>query len=84
MHVLHLDESGELMRQAKRRLRNDEMREEYDFSRGIRGKYYKEYMKGTNVIVLDPDVAKVFKNSKEVNSILRTLTRIASQKARTT
>jgi hypothetical protein len=72
------------MRQAKRKLRNDEMREEYDFSKGIRGKYYKEYMKGTNVVVLDPDVAKVFRNSKEVNSILRTLTKIASQKARTT
>ena len=84
MHALHLDESGELMRQAKRKLRNDEMREEYDFSKGIRGKYYKEYMKGTNVVVLDPDVAKVFRNSKEVNSILRTLTKIASQKARTT
>ncbi len=72
------------MKQARRRPRNDEMREEYDFSKGIRGKYYRQYMKGTNIIVLDPDVAKVFKDSKEVNSILRALAKIASQKTRTT
>ena len=62
------------------------MRAEYDFSNGIRGKYAKLYAKGTNIIVLDPDVAKVFKNSKEVNSILRSLAKIANQKvkARTT
>ena len=38
----------------------DEMRPEYDFSGGVRGKFYKEYMKGTNVVLLDPDVAEVF------------------------
>jgi len=35
----------------------DDMRPEYDFSGGVRGKFYKEYMKGTNVVLLDPDVA---------------------------
>jgi hypothetical protein len=48
-----------------------EMRSEYDFSGGIRGKYYKRYLEGTNVIVLEPDVAKRFKNSDSVNKALR-------------
>jgi hypothetical protein len=61
--------------------RNDlEMREEYDFSKGVRGKYYKKFAKGTNIIVLDPDVARVFKDSAQVNEILRTISRIATQK----
>ena len=74
------------MKPAKYGPKGDDMRAEYDFSNGIRGKYAKLYAKGTNIIVLDPDVAKVFKNSKEVNSILRSLAKIANQKikARTT
>lgn len=51
----------------------DEMRDEYDFSGGVRGKFYKEYMKGTNVILLDADVAEVFHDSETVNQALRTL-----------
>jgi len=35
------------------------MRSEYDFSGAVRGKYYKRYLAGTNVVVLDPDVAKL-------------------------
>jgi hypothetical protein len=58
------------------------MRAEYDFSGAVRGKYSKKFARGTNIVVLDPDVAKVFKNSREVNSILRTLTKIALKKAR--
>ena len=41
----------------------DEMRPEYDFRGGVRGKYYKQYMEGTNVVLLDPDVAAVFPDS---------------------
>ncbi len=55
---------------------NDEMRPEYDFdySKGVRGKYYKKLLKeGSNVVVLDPDVAKAFRTSKEVNEALRSL-----------
>jgi len=74
--------NGDHMKPAKRDLKGDQMRAEYDFSKGVRGKYAKLFAKGTNIIVLDPDVAKVFKNSKEVNSILRTLTKIAAQKAK--
>jgi hypothetical protein len=59
-----------------------EMRAEYDFSSAVRGKYSKKFARGTNIVALDPDVAKVFKNSREVNSILRTLTRLVLKKAR--
>lgn len=44
---------------------------DYDFSGGLRGKYVRRYAKGSNVVVLDPDVAKVFADSKSVNRSLR-------------
>ena len=47
------------------------MRPEYDFSQGERGKYARRYAEGTNVVVLEPDVAKVFRGSKAVNASLR-------------
>ncbi len=55
-----------------------EMRAEYDFSGGVRGKYYKRYLESTNVVVLEPDVHKRFKNSQAVNEALRTLIRATS------
>ena len=48
-----------------------EMRPEYDFSGAVRGKYHKRYLEGTNVVVLEPDVAKRFRNSESVNEALR-------------
>ena len=51
----------------------DETRDEYDFSGGVRGKFYKEYVQGTNVVLLDADVAEVFHDSEAVNQALRTL-----------
>jgi hypothetical protein len=48
-----------------------EMRSGYDFSGAERGKYHKRYLEGTNVVVLEPDVAKRFKNSASVNRALR-------------
>ena len=51
------------------------MREEYDFSQGERGKYARRYAEATNVVVLEPDVAKVFPNSKSVNVSLRRIIR---------
>jgi len=53
----------------------NEMRDEYDFSQGERGKYARRYAEGTNVVVLEPDVAKVFRDSKKVNASLRKLIR---------
>jgi len=55
---------------------HQKMLPEYDFSKGIRGKYAKRYAKGTNIIVLEPDVAKDFPNSDIVNETLRTLAKI--------
>jgi len=49
----------------------DQMRTEYDFSPGVRGKYVSRMARGTNVVVLDPDVADVFKTTKAVNDALR-------------
>ncbi len=60
-----------------RRMQKDsDMLEEYDFSKGIRGKYAKRYEEGTNVVVIDPDVAKYFPDHESVNQALRSLTEI--------
>src|SRR5665213_713425 len=49
-----------------------EMRAEYDFSNGVRGRYHKRLVKeGSNVVVLEPDVAKAFPDSASVNEALR-------------
>lgn len=58
---------------------DDEMAEEYDFSKGERGKYAQRYREGTNIIVLSPDVAEVFPTSESVNEALRMLIRIINQ-----
>lgn len=50
---------------------NDELREEYDFSKGIRGKYAERFAEGSNVVVLEPDVAAEFESSQAVNRALR-------------
>ena len=55
---------------AKKRKQN-EMRPNYDFSGATRGKYAARLAEGTNVVVLDADVAGVFKSSKAVNDALR-------------
>lgn len=61
------------------RATSDEMRPEYDFSGGVRGKYYKEYLQGTNMVRLEPDVAAVFPDSESVNQALRVLIKAAGQ-----
>jgi hypothetical protein len=50
---------------------DDEMLPEYDFSGGVRGKYYEQYKQGTNLVLLDPDVALSFHDSAAVNTALR-------------
>ena len=55
------------------RVGEDEMRPEYDFQGGVRGKYYRQYLQGTNVVLLEPDVAAVFRDSESVNQALRVL-----------
>ena len=65
------------MRKAKTRIaggrRGNDILPEYDFSRGRRNKYAARYAEGSNVVVLDRDVAVVFPNASEVNAALRAL-----------
>lgn len=59
---------------AKRVVREnigDEMRSDYDFSGGVRGKYAKRYAEGTNLILLEPDLAAKFPDSQSVSRALR-------------
>ena len=58
----------------------DDMLDEYDFSGGVRGKYAERYHQGSNIVVLDPDVAERFPNSEAVNQALRTLAEIQDRK----
>lgn len=59
----------------------DEIRPEYDFSGGVRGKYYEAYKQASNVVVLDPDVAEIFRDSASVNEALRLIAKIAKSVA---
>jgi hypothetical protein len=49
---------------------------EYDFSKGIRGKYAKRYAEGTNIVLIDPDLFEYFPDEKSVNDALRSLVEI--------
>ena len=61
------------------RIDADEMRPEYDLRGGVRGKYYQRCQEGTNMVLLDSDVAAVFRDSESVNQALRVLIKAASQ-----
>jgi hypothetical protein len=63
-------------------VKHEEMRKEYKregLGKGIRGKYFDEYKKGTNFVLLSPDVAKAFPDDASVNEALRSLMKIARQ-----
>lgn len=60
----------------KKMQKDPDMLEEYDFNKGIKGKYSKKYEEGTNVVVIDPDVAKFFPDHDSVNQALRSLAEI--------
>lgn len=60
----------------------NDLRKEYNFSGGVRGKYAARFAEGSNVVVLDPDVANLFKDSASVNDALRTLAEIAARQAK--
>ncbi len=49
------------------------MQANYDFAGGVRGKYFRRYNRGANVVVLEPDVARVFSSPESVNESLRAL-----------
>ena len=73
------------MKKEQNSEREPDMMDEYDFSQGVRGKYAERFARGSNIVVLDPDVAKVFSDSESVNQALRALAEIIehqTQKAR--
>jgi hypothetical protein len=60
----------------------DEMRAEYDLSQlkgKVRGKYAGRYREGTNLVLLEPDVAAAFPDAKSVNEALRLLINVAQR-----
>ncbi|MBE0426767.1 MAG: hypothetical protein IBX72_08980 [Nitrospirae bacterium] len=67
----------------KRMPKDKDMLEEYDFSKGIQGKYAKRYAEGTNVVVIEPDVAKYFPDHESVNQALRSLAEIIKKQKKT-
>jgi hypothetical protein len=62
-----------MKKNAKIRRTSDGMRTHYDFSTGVRGKYAARFRTGTNLILLEPDVARAFPDSRAVNQALRGL-----------
>ncbi|MEK6284868.1 MAG: hypothetical protein AABO57_03935 [Acidobacteriota bacterium] len=75
------------MRKAKtkapaRSVDADTMRQEYDFSKAVRGVTAARYAEGSNLVLLDPDVAEVFPNARAVNEALRTLARLTKPGSR--
>lgn len=60
------------------------MRAEYDFSKGVRGKHAAKYAAGTNVVVLEPDVAREFRTAEQVNETLRAVSKLLQQQKKRT
>ena len=72
---------------SRRAAATDDMRSEYDFdySTAVRGKYYRRLMKeGSNIVVLEPDVARAFRSSAAVNDALRSLLQVSETTRRLT
>jgi hypothetical protein len=81
-HHIKLVADGEKGSSMKRKRKDPDMLEEYDFSKGIRGKYAKRYAEGANVVVIEPDVAKYFPDHDSVNQALRSLSEIIKKEKR--
>jgi hypothetical protein len=65
-------------------MKNDpDFLEEYDFTGGVRGNYAERYSEGTNVVVLDPDVAEFFPDHDSVNDALRHLVAVIQRQRKT-
>jgi hypothetical protein len=66
------------------KLKNDRLRSSYDFSKGVRGKHAEQYAAGTNVVVIDPDVAAEFPTTEEVNETLRAVAQLLQRHRKST
>jgi hypothetical protein len=74
------------MKKASANRRNDDLRPEYDLTQlgeGVRGKYYRQAVAGTNLILIEPELAYVFPDSESVNRALRLLLDTAEAAAHT-
>ena len=79
MHEWLRKKREKIMKKNNKIQPNDDMLPEYDFSKGVRGKYAARYAKGSNIAVLEPDVASIFPDSQSVNTALRSLIEIAQK-----
>jgi hypothetical protein len=73
------------MKKDSARPRDDDVRPEYDLSRlkgGVRGKYYRRAIAGTNLVLIDPELAAVFPDARSVNRALRLLADAAEAAAK--
>jgi len=64
------------MKKASVKKTNDKMRAEYDLSKlkgGVRGKYYRQATAGTNLVLIEPEVAEIFPDTESVNRALKLL-----------
>jgi hypothetical protein len=68
------------MKSVQKKTTESPMRKEYDFRDAEVGKYAERYAAGTNLVLLDPDIAQLFPDSKSVNETLRSLVRIADRR----
>lgn len=72
------------MKKSSAKKNNEDLRSEYDLSQlkgGVRGKYYKEATAGTNLVLIDPELANVFPDTESVNRALRLLADTAESAA---
>ena len=67
------------MSEANSDLESEDMLDEYDFSLGERGNYAARFAEGTNLVLLDPDVAAHFHSQEDVNQCLRLLVKLAQE-----
>lgn len=75
---------GASVRVGLKKMKDDpDILEEYDFSDGVRGKYAQRYKEGSNVVVIDPDVAEFFPDHDSVNEALRNLVAVIRRQAKT-
>ena len=74
-----------MKKKTEKKVRRDELRREYDFSKlkgRVRGKYFERYQAGTNLVLLSPDVAKYFPDEQSVNKALRALIESPKRRSR--
>jgi hypothetical protein len=84
MHESRPVQKESSMKKVKAEVKEDELRPEYDFSKlkgRVRGKYVERYREGTNLVLLEPDVAAAFPDAKTVNDALRLLIKVAQTQA---